>query len=101
MDKWTKYGQTNRWNYTNFEWNLAMMMIYVPVKYEFDWTNRFRVRVRKQKMSTDVRHTNLIGGLVTRNPPKNEFAYFSSIVAKKAFLDFKVAFKLTWVAAKT
>ena len=43
MDKWTKYGQTNRWNYTNFEWNLAMMMIYVPVKYEFDWTNVFEL----------------------------------------------------------
>ena len=23
-----------------------MMVIYVPVKFEFDWTNRFRVRVR-------------------------------------------------------
>ena len=26
-----------------------MMVIYVPVKFEFNWTNRFRVRVRKQK----------------------------------------------------
>ena len=26
-----------------------MMVIYVPVKYEFDWTNRFRVRVWKRK----------------------------------------------------
>ena len=26
-----------------------MMVIYVPVKFEFDWTNRFGVRVRKQK----------------------------------------------------
>ena len=26
-----------------------MMVIYLPVKFEFDWTNRFRVRVRKQK----------------------------------------------------
>ena len=24
-----------------------MMVIYLPVKFEFDWTNRFRVRVRK------------------------------------------------------
>ena len=23
--------------------------MYVPVKFEFDWTNRFRVRVRKRK----------------------------------------------------
>ena len=26
-----------------------MMVIYLPVKFEFDWTNRFRVRVRKLK----------------------------------------------------
>ena len=26
-----------------------MMVIYLPVKFEFDWTNRFRVRVRKRK----------------------------------------------------
>ena len=26
-----------------------MMVIYVPVKYEFDWTNHFRVTVRKPK----------------------------------------------------
>ena len=41
--------QTERQNYTNFERNLAMMVIYLPVKFEFDWTQRFRVRVRKQK----------------------------------------------------
>ena len=32
-----------------------MMVIYVPVKYEFDWTNCFRVTVRKRKMWTDKR----------------------------------------------
>ena len=26
-----------------------MLVIYVPVKFEFDWTNRFRVRVQKPK----------------------------------------------------
>ena len=26
-----------------------MIVIYVPVKFEINWTNRFRVRVRKQK----------------------------------------------------
>ena len=26
-----------------------MMVIYVPVKFEFDWTNRFQVRVWKRK----------------------------------------------------
>ena len=48
-DKQTKNGQTNRRNYTTFERILAMMVIYLPVKFEFDWSNRFRVRVRKQK----------------------------------------------------
>ena len=37
-----------------------MMVVYLPVKSECDWTNR-----------TDVGHINLIGGLVTRNPTKN------------------------------
>ena len=32
-----------------FRRNLAMMVIYLPVKSEFDWTQRFQVRVRKQK----------------------------------------------------
>ena len=34
-------GQTNRRNYTNFEKILAMMVIYLPVKFEFDWSHRF------------------------------------------------------------
>ena len=29
-------GQTNGQNYTNFESNLVMMVIYLPVKFEFD-----------------------------------------------------------------
>ena len=41
--------QTNRRNYTNFERNLAMVVIYLPVKFEFDLTKHFQVRVRKQK----------------------------------------------------
>ena len=52
-DRWTekrtKNRQTNIWNYTNFERNLAMMVIYVPVMFEFDWTHRFRVGVQKRK----------------------------------------------------
>ena len=47
--KRTKNEQTNRQNSTNFEKNLAMMEIYHPVKFEFNWTHRFRVRVRKRK----------------------------------------------------
>ena len=42
-------GQTNGRNYTNFKSNLAMMVIYLPVMFEFDCTNHFRVRVRKRK----------------------------------------------------
>ena len=42
-------GQANGRNYTNFERNLAMMVIYLPIKFEFDWTKHFRVRVRKRK----------------------------------------------------
>ena len=50
-----------------------MMVIYLPVKFEFDWINRFRVRVRKPKMWTDRwtdGHINLIGGLVTKQKEK-------------------------------
>ena len=36
-DKRTKRGQTNGLNYTNFDRNLSMMVIYLPVKSEFDW----------------------------------------------------------------
>ena len=32
-----------------------MMVIYLPVKFEFDWTKHFRVRVRKWKCWTDKR----------------------------------------------
>ena len=53
-------GQTNRQmkrqNYTYFERNLAMMVIYLPVKFEFDWTNCFQVRVRKQKCGRTLAH---------------------------------------------
>ena len=42
-------GHTNRWNYTNFKSNLAMVVIYLPVKFEFYWTKRFRIGVRKRK----------------------------------------------------
>ena len=35
-----------------------MMVIYVPVKFEFDWTNRFQVRVRKRKCGQTDRWTD-------------------------------------------
>ena len=34
------------------------MVIYVPVKFEFDWTKRFGVRVRKQKYGQTDRRTH-------------------------------------------
>ena len=35
-----------------------MMLIYLPIKFEFDWTKHFRVRVHKQKCGqTDGRRT--------------------------------------------
>ena len=92
-DKRTKNGQTNTRNFTNFERNLAMMVIYLPVKFESDWSNRFKVRVRKRKMwtdrrtdrQTDVGHINLIGGLVTRNPPNNTFHIQRYYIYKENF----------------
>ena len=58
-----KNGQTNRRNYTNLKRNLAIMVMYVPVKFEFDWTNCFRVRLWKRKCGqrdeqTDKKRTN-------------------------------------------
>ena len=47
MDRKTR--QMNGRIYTNSERNLAMMVMYVPVKFELDWSNPFRGRVRKQK----------------------------------------------------
>ena len=35
-----------------------MMVIYLPVKFEFDWTNCFRVRVQKRKCGRKVRWTD-------------------------------------------
>ena len=35
-----------------------MVVIYLPVKFEFDWTNRFQVRVRKRKCGRKVGWTN-------------------------------------------
>ena len=35
-----------------------MMVIYLPVKFEFHWTNRFQVRVQKQKCGQTDGQTN-------------------------------------------
>ena len=61
-DGWTdKNRQTNRRNYINFERNLALMVIYLPVMLEFDWTNCFRVESPETKNvdgQTDGRRTH-------------------------------------------
>ena len=36
-------GQMKGWNYTNFESNLAVMVMCLPVKFEFDWTKHFEL----------------------------------------------------------
>ena len=72
MDRQTK----NEWTELHqFQRNLALMVIYVPLKFEFDWTNVFELESGNENVDgqtdrqTDVGHINLIGGLVTRNPP--------------------------------
>ena len=37
----------------NFESNLAMMVMYLPVKFEFDWTQHFRVNSPETEMLMD------------------------------------------------
>ena len=71
-DKRTKNGDRNGRNFTNFKRNLAMKVIYLPVKFEFDWTNHFRVRVQKQKMWTDRRTDRRTH---VTNPPKKRLCY--------------------------
>ena len=71
-------GQMNGRNYTNFERNLAMMVIYLPVKLNSIGPAVFELESGNENVNgqtegqTDVGHINLIGGLVTHNPPKNK-----------------------------
>ena len=55
MDRQTVKKRTNGWNYTNFKSNLAMMVIYLPVKSEFGWTKRFRVRDGRRTHQSNTR----------------------------------------------
>ena len=63
-----------------------MMVIYLPVKSEFDWTERFRVRVQKQKcwwmdkngQTTKQNYTNFernLAMMVIYLPAKFEFVW--------------------------
>ena len=73
-DKRTKNGR----NYTNFKRNLAMTVIYLPVKFELIGQSVFELESGNKNVDEqtdrqrDVGHINLIGGLVTRNPPNKE-----------------------------
>ena len=44
------HGRMNKRNNTKFERNLAMVVIYLPIKFDFDQTNCFLVRVRKRQI---------------------------------------------------
>ena len=48
-----------------------MMVIHLPAKFEFDWTKHFELESGNENVDrqTDVGNSNLIGALVTRNPP--------------------------------
>ena len=50
-----------------------MMVIYIPVRFEFNWTTVFELESRNKNVDgqRDVGHINLIGELVSGNPPKN------------------------------
>ena len=71
-DKRTKNGQTNTRNYTNFERNLAMMVIYLLSSLNLIKQNIFELESGNKNVEgqTDVGHISLIGGLVTCNPPR-------------------------------
>ena len=58
-----------------------MMLIYLPVNFELDWTNYFELESKNEKCGaqTDVVHINLRGGLVTRNPLKNYDAHLQPL----------------------
>ena len=50
--------QMNRWNYTNLERNLAMMVIYVTVKYESIGQTIFELESGKRKCGQTDGQTN-------------------------------------------
>ena len=86
-----KNGHTNRRNYTNFERNLAMMVIYVPVKYEFDWTNRFPVSVQKRKCGLTYGWTEK----QTKNGQTNRWNY-TNFERNLAMMEIYVPVKFDW-----
>ena len=57
----------------NFTRNLVMMVIYLPVKFNSIGQSVFELESGNENVDgqTEVGHINLIGRLVTCNPPKN------------------------------
>ena len=50
MDRQTDEKRTNEHTeFHQFRKEPSLMVIYLPDKFEFDWSNRFKVRVRKRK----------------------------------------------------
>ena len=86
--------QTNTWNYTNFERNLAMMVIYLPVKFEFDWTNRFRVTVRKHLTLTDFQLESGNGNVDGQTSTSSDIVY---IAVGYTSDDINLAYTCRWV----
>ena len=58
MDRQTDKKQMNRWNYTKR--NLAVRVIYLPVKVEFNWTSVFELESGNGNIDgqTDIKQTN-------------------------------------------
>ena len=48
--------QTNGQNYTNFASNLALMVIYIPVKIEFDGQSVFESQSGKRNLDRQTKH---------------------------------------------
>ena len=89
MDKRTKNGQTNRQNYTNFDSNLAMMVMYLSVKFEFDWTKHFRLKSPETEMLNDRQTDN---GQTNR---QNNTNFESNVAMMMLYLPVKIEFHLT------
>ena len=60
VDEQANGQKSNRQNYPNLESNLAMMVIYLPVKFEFNWPKHFRVKSEIENVDgqTDRRLTH-------------------------------------------
>ena len=49
LNRETVKKQTNKQSQNNFERNLGMMVMYLPIKFDFDWTNHFKLESGNQQ----------------------------------------------------